>query len=115
MHFAYYTANNHRAEYISFLNSKFQELGLGKNQKNMTNIFVILMEKGDPKLAIRYAKRIIRDGPGKTPTQIEPRTTVCELVEKLAKYLPEDYKYIFERNDEEIGYLSEFKTSRQCE
>ena len=28
LHFAYYTANNHRAEYISFLNDKFKELGI---------------------------------------------------------------------------------------
>lgn len=26
LHFAYYTANNHRTEYISFLNDKFKEL-----------------------------------------------------------------------------------------
>ena len=28
LHFAYYTANNHRAEYIMFLNDKFKELGI---------------------------------------------------------------------------------------
>lgn len=48
------------------------------------------MEYGDPKLAIRYAKRIIKDGKGKTPTEIAPGTKVYELVEKLAKYLPEE-------------------------
>lgn len=75
--------------YVSFLNNKFQELGLGKCQKNMTNIFDVLMEKGNPKLAIRYAKRIIKDGAGKTPAEIAPGTKVYELVEELAKYLPE--------------------------
>lgn len=30
LHFAYDTSNNHRAEYIHFLNDKFKELGLGK-------------------------------------------------------------------------------------
>ena len=95
LHFAYYTANNHRTEYIDFLNNKFQELGLGKYQKNMANIFSFLMEKGDPKLAIRYAKRIIQDGQGKTPTEIAPGTKVYELVEELAKYLPEETKYMF--------------------
>ena len=101
LHFAYYTANNHRAEYISFLNNKFQELGLGKYQKNMPNIFDILMEKGNPKLATRYAKRIIKDGQGKTPTEIAPGTKVYELVEELAKYLPESIKssFIVENND----------------
>ena len=87
LHFAYYTSNNHRTEYISFLNDRFRELGIGKYQKNMKNIFDILMEKGNPKLAIRYAKRIIKDGQGKTPTEIAPGTKVYELVEELMKYL----------------------------
>ena len=92
LHFAYYTANNHRAEYTTFLNDKFKELGIGKYQKNMQNIFGILLEYGDPKLAIRYAKRIIKDGEGKTPTEIAPGTKVYELVEELAKYLPEEVR-----------------------
>ncbi|MCM1189681.1 MAG: RloB family protein [bacterium] len=90
LHFAYYTANNYRSEYILFLNEKFEALGLGKYYKNMKNIFDILMEKGSPKLAIRYAKRIIKDSEGKTPAETAPGTRVYELVEELAKYLPED-------------------------
>lgn len=58
----------------------------------MKDIFEILMMKGSPKLAIRYAKRIIKDGEGKTPTEIAPGTKVYELVEELAKYLPEEEK-----------------------
>ena len=95
LHFAYYTANNHRAEYITFLNDKFKELGIGKYQKNMQDIFKILLEHGNPKLAIRYAKRIIKDGVGKTPTEIAPGTKVYELVEELAKYLPEEVQASF--------------------
>lgn len=98
LHFSYYTANNHRKKYGSFLDEKLGKLGLGKYQKNMDNIFDILMEKGNPKLAIRYAKRIIKDGKGKTPTEIAPGTKVHELVEELAKYLPEDIRMKF--NDE---------------
>ena len=56
----------------------------------MNNIFEIRMEKENPKLAIRYAKRIIKDGQGKTPTEIAPGTKVYELVEELAKYLSEE-------------------------
>lgn len=89
LHFAYYTANNHRREYIAFLNDKFRELGIGKYQKNMKDIFDILTEKGNPKLAIRYARRIISDGKSKTPAEIAPGTKVYELVEELVKYLPE--------------------------
>ena len=54
-----------------------------------------LLKYGNPKLSIRYAKRIIKDGEGKTPTEIAPGTKVYELVEKLAKYLPEEQKEKF--------------------
>lgn len=92
MHFDYYTANNHRSEYISFLNDKFRELKIGKYQKNRKDIFDILMEKGKPKLAIRYAKRIIKAGKGRTPTDIAPGTKVHELAEELAKYLSDEFQ-----------------------
>lgn len=95
LHFAYYTANNHRSEYMVFLNDKFKELGIGKYEKRMANIFDVLMEKGNPKLAIRYAKRIMKEGQGKTPTEIAPGTKVYELVEELVKYLPETMKEQF--------------------
>ncbi len=61
----------------------------------MKDIFEILMEKGNPKLAIRYAKRIIKDGAGKTLTEIAPGTKMYELVEELARYLPEKIKSKF--------------------
>ena len=64
------------------MNEKFQELGIGKYEKNMNNIFEILMKSGNPKLAIRYAKRIIENGVGKTPAQIAPGTKVYELAEE---------------------------------
>lgn len=56
----------------------------------MSDIFATLMQHGNSKLAIRYAKRIIKDGEGKTPTEIAPGTKVYELVEELTKYLPEE-------------------------
>ena len=95
LHFVYYTANNHRSEYIAFLNTKFRELGFEKYEKNMKDIFDILMKKGNPKLAIRYAKRIIKEGYGKTPAEIAPGTKVYELVEELGKYLPEKMQEAF--------------------
>ena len=61
----------------------------------MNDIFTILMEYGNPRLAIRYAKKIIQDGEGKTPTEIAPGTKVYELVEELAKYLPEEVQILF--------------------
>ena len=79
-----------------FLNEKFQELGIGKYEKNMDDIFETLMNGGNPKLAIRYARRIIKNGEGKTPAEIAPGTKVYELVEELAKYLPEKQKKCFD-------------------
>lgn len=46
-------------------------------------------------MAIRYAKRIMKDGQGKTPTEIAPGTRVYALVEELAKYLPENIRDTF--------------------
>lgn len=95
LHFANYISNNHRTEYIKFLNDKFKELKIGKYQKNMPDIFNILMHYGDPKLASRYAKRIINENQGKSSAIIAPGTKVYELVEELAKYLPEEMQKKF--------------------
>lgn len=92
LHFTYYTSNNNRTEYSEFLDKKFKELGLGGYKKRMPENFDVLLKYGNPKLAIRYAKRIIKDGEGKTATEIAPGTKVYELVEKLAKYLPEEVR-----------------------
>ena len=90
LYFAYYTSNNYRSEYIMFLNDKFRELRIGKYQKNMKDIFNILMKKGNPKLAIRYAKRIMEENKGKASSDIAPGTKVYELVEELARYFPKE-------------------------
>lgn len=86
LHFAYYTSNNHRSEYIDFLSKKFKELGVGAYEKNRKDTFTILQEYGNEDLAIRYAKRIMAENEGKTPTEIAPGTKVYELVEELRKY-----------------------------
>ena len=51
--------------------------------------------QGNPKLAILYAKRIIENHAGKTPAEMAPGTKVYELVEELAKYLPEAMRMRF--------------------
>ena len=94
----------YRSEYIEFLNNKFAELGIGKYAKNMENIFDVLLEYGNPKLAIRYAKRIISEHQGMTPTMIAPGTKVYELVEELVKYLPEEMKEKFVEEYNGSGY-----------
>lgn len=88
LHFAYYTSNNHRSEYIDFLSKKFKELGLGAYEKNRKDTFMILQNYGKESLAIRYAKKILAENRGKTPTEIAPGTKVYELVEELRKYCP---------------------------
>ncbi|MBD5136895.1 MAG: RloB domain-containing protein [Lachnospiraceae bacterium] len=95
LHFVNYISNNHRTEYIKFLNKKFKELKIGKYEKNSPDIFDILLNHGNPKLAIRYAKRIILENKGRTSAMIAPGTKVYELVEELVKYLPEDIKKKF--------------------
>lgn len=61
----------------------------------MDNIFETLINGGSPKLAIQYAKWIIKNGEGKIPTEIVPGMKVYELMEKLAKYLLEEGRVWF--------------------
>lgn len=96
LHFDNYVSNNHRTEYIKYLNNKFKKLEIGKYEKNLQDIFEILLKHGNPQLAIRYAKRIIKENEGKTSSSIAPGTKVYELVEELVKYLPDDIKRKFE-------------------
>ncbi len=104
LHFTYYTSNNHRTEYSAFLRER-----LGSYEKNMSNIFDLLAEKGNPKLAIRYAKRIILENSGKPPAQIAPGTKVYELVESLAEYLPENVKELFLEESAATGTVAALK------
>lgn len=90
LHFAYYDSDNDRAFYMKFLDDKMKEFGLPKYEKK--DIFDILLQYGNPKLAIRYAKRRLQENSGRTDTEIAPGTKVHLLVEELAKYLPEDIK-----------------------
>lgn len=95
LHFCYYTSNNSRSEYINTLNEQYVKRGLKKYKKNDPETFSILMKYGEPQKAIRYAKRIIEENKEATPSEIAPGTKMYELVEELAKYLPEDAKARF--------------------
>lgn len=90
LHFSYYTSNNDRSYYREFLDEKLKELGLPKYEKK--DIFDILLQYGNPKLAIRYGKRRIAENEEKTDADIAPATKVYLLVEELAKFLPVDIK-----------------------
>lgn len=95
LHFTYYTSNNDRSMYIEFLDQTFASLKLNKYQKNTVNIFDILLEHGNPKNAILFAKKLIDNQKGKTPSDMAPVTKVHLLVEELVKYLPEAEKQKF--------------------
>lgn len=92
LHFSYYTSNTDRKKYKSALDEIFKKIGLEKYEKNIKNTFEILTQHGNPKNAIGNAKKLIEAGTGKTPSEISPGTMVHELVEELAKYLPEEIK-----------------------
>lgn len=95
LHFSFYQSDNDRSMYIDNLNKVFAGLKLGKYKKNMDNIFNTLAYDGNPKLAIKYAKRLVEQMPGDKPSQVAPGTKVYELVEELAQYLPEDVRTRF--------------------
>ncbi len=89
LHFDFYTSNNNRSFYISYLNDKFKKLGLTKYKKNDKSIFHILQTYGDEEKAVRYAEKILSENTGKTPSEIAPGTRVHELVKELRKYCRE--------------------------
>lgn len=60
----------------------------------MKDIFLMLMEYGNSKLELCYAKRILKDGVGKTPMEIVSETKGYELMEKMVNYLSERIKWI---------------------
>jgi len=96
LHFNYYDADNDRSYYIENLNKNFKikELGVYHKSKDK-EIFDKLSLKGNPKLAIKHAKRRIKECKGQSDTNSSPATKVYELVEELANYLPADMKQFY--------------------
>lgn len=71
---------------------------LGKPyQKNDEDIFDKLLDKGNPKDAIRRAEELVRvaEEKGLCPSAANPCTHVHELVKVLARYLPDELKARF--------------------
>jgi len=90
LHFENLQSNIGRTQYMGKLDEHFQKCGLERYKKNCTNMFSLLQQYGDIELAIRYAKKGIREHVGKSPTQSAPATRVHELVEELLRYLPKE-------------------------
>lgn len=95
LHFSFYQSNNHRSFYITYLDEEFKKRGIGKYEKNMDNIFDLLVNYGNPRLACRYARRLLENSGNKKPSETVPATKVYELAEELAKYLPEEIRKRF--------------------
>lgn len=95
LHFDYYTSDNHRSEYISYLDSKFRKLDIGKYSKSDEHIFEKLLEYGNPKQAIKFACKRMRECTLLSPSKSAPATKVHLLVLELSKYLPEEMRVYF--------------------
>lgn len=92
LHFEFYHSNNDRKDYRKFLHKKFEKLGWKKYEKNNVELFEIMTNKGNPKCAIKWAKKRIQDCAGQTESSSAPATKVHLLVQELAKYLPDELR-----------------------
>jgi hypothetical protein len=77
----------HRTSYWSKLTDILCSQGLGKYEKNRTDMYGILSPHMEA--AIANAKKLDKINAGKLPSASAPGTKVYELVEKLKPYLPE--------------------------
>lgn len=89
LHFSFYHSDNDRKFYIKSL-KEFIDYN-----KNDSYIFNKLIEKGNPKEAIKYAERIRQSHNRIPPSKCSPGTMVHKLVEALVKYLPEEKRKFF--------------------
>ena len=92
LHFDFYEADNDRKYYRRYLSQKFKELGWTKYEKNNAELFDLLSWHGNPRQAINWAKQRLASCTGYTDAQSVPATRIHELVEELAKYLPDDLR-----------------------
>lgn len=99
LHFDWYDSDNDRKYYRKYLHKKFADLGWKRYTKNNDELFYILTKHGNPKLAIQRATRRLQECEGKTDADSIPATKVHLLVSQLAKYLPEDIKHCYLREE----------------
>lgn len=89
LHFNYIDTGLDRNQINSKLDEQFKMLSInnGKYDKNIKNIFEILSTYGSVENAIRFSKKILNNHPpDKTPSEMNPCTTVHLLVEDLLSY-----------------------------
>lgn len=90
-HFEDFNLKCKRKDYLELLSIKLKF----EYKKNSKDMFYKLIELGDPKKAILFAKSKIELSKDQIPSRIIPSTKVYELVSKLADYLPENIKQNF--------------------
>ncbi|WP_317424954.1 RloB family protein [uncultured Acidaminococcus sp.] len=92
LHFEYLTAAVSRDAYLKKLSQYLKLKGNLSYAKNMDDLFRILTENGNPKQAIQWADKRLKEERDKQPADINPGTTVQNLVRELARYFPEEVK-----------------------
>lgn len=95
LHFSFYQAACSRSEYYRMLKEQFKKRKMGKYEKNDKDIFYKLMQFGNPKSAIFFAKKLYEEKKDRLYSKAVPCTTVFMLVEELAKYLPKELRQKF--------------------
>lgn len=89
LHFENLQSNISRTQYCDKLDGYFKKFGIGRYQKNRRDIFSKLCYHGDIQLAIRYAKKRLKENEENAPSRSTPATRVHELIENLLAYLPD--------------------------
>jgi hypothetical protein len=93
LHFEYLNTGITREAYKEKLDEYFEyfEINNKKYEKNIDNIYEILVKYGDMEQAIKYAKKLKKlYNKDVTPSNRKPATMVYELVEELFEYLERD-------------------------
>lgn len=92
LHFEYLCSAINRDQYCDKLTKHFGKAGInnGKYEKNLENIFELLMEYGDFKQAIEWAKLLLEmhreAGNNNSEAKMKPATKVFNLVKELSEY-----------------------------
>jgi len=95
LHFEYLNTGITRQQYIEKLDYYFSHYSIneGKYEKNLENIFDVLIETGDINKAIKLAKKLDELYTcDKSPASRKPATKVYQLIEELLEYLGEGIK-----------------------
>ncbi|MCK9217689.1 MAG: RloB family protein [Firmicutes bacterium] len=91
LHFEFLNTGISRQQYIKKLSNYFTKFDInkGKYEKNMDNIFEVLMAKGDVQSAIKWSEKLIELHKCEnrlTESAMNPGTTVYKLVSELMEY-----------------------------